>query len=305
VGKRPLSSPAAALALGALLLTPCSRTAGQDDAAEPASTGRPALDVSDAGVLVGGLWGRSASGRSLFGEAGATALGLRSAGKGSWLGLWDARLAGVAGTAAMASPAPTLVGWRGQAQGELGHRFRPGLAWSPYLGAHGLLRLRWLKSSTGGPRRLNQMPGTSGLTGAGALRLGTGISYLDGSRSLLLLVFLQGARRPTDVVAEETFAEVGAAARLDLGDRLAASLEASLGWSGPRRDRALRSSDRTRHEEIDAAIRIGPWRATWIALEGRASRDEDRLAYAGGRTYRTVSEPDLEMGLAIGAWVWR
>jgi hypothetical protein len=131
-----------------------------------------------------------------------------------------------------------------------------------------------------------------------------GASFLDGTRSLLLVAFAQVARRPTSSSPEVTFAEGGIAGRLDVGSRLTASLEASLGVAGVHHDRALGSSDQPTHLELDAEIRVRWWRAAWIGLDASASRDVDRIVYAAGRTYRTRSMPDLRLGFALGVWVW-
>jgi hypothetical protein len=292
------------VAAGALV-SAMGSLAAADEGPGAAEDRGPAFDARSVGLFTGVEVRTGQAGNSGVGQVGAEALGLRSLDGGGWLARWDAMAEGRGGYLAQGGPAPLLLGWQGRLDGELGRRLVPAASWSPYLGVQGLLQLQWLQPRGGATPTRNEMDFAEGGSGAGDVRLVLGGAYLDGSRSLVLAAFAQAARRPTGASAGELFTDGGLEARFDLGSRFSASLAASRGVAGAIHDRALGERHTTTHEQLDATLRLGLWRAAWFGLEGRASRDAYRISYSGGRTYRTADPPSLTLGLVLGSWLWR
>jgi hypothetical protein len=240
-------------------------------------------------------------GNAVLGELGARTFDFRTVRRGEWMLQWDAFLAGEGGFLKNAGPLTVLLGGRGRADGEVGYRFAPSAAWSPYVGARGRFDARWLRHPWLSRSNANDMDGVSGLNVIGAMRLGLGASCLDGPHSLLVVAFVQEALRPTSTRSDVAFVEAGVEVRYDWSRALTAAVEASWGRADATRNRALDFTDQTTHKEVSAAVKAGVYRGVWIGAGASAARDTDRVAYSGGgRVYDTADAPSLTVGISFG-----
>ncbi len=268
---------------------------------------RPFEVVARGPVLQASL-GMSRAGYRLFGDLGMETVGLRAFGA-HWLVAWDLGASFTVGVLANREPYRALYGFRAASFIEPTYRFLTG-AVSPVLSA----RLGADMSIVGTPGvslgelgDVNDMDGVGGVSARGLARFGGGASFLDRTRSLLLVAFFQEALRSHGQNADgAAFSEVGAMARFDWTWGLSVALEGTAGTTVIFDDPALgRTWRKTRFGASGWARKIFA-NGMWLGLFASLSRETDHVTYeATGNVFEPSGPADVTLGAAFGVSLWR
>jgi hypothetical protein len=266
-------------------------------------------DVSLSPVLTAGL-GLGLIGDDLVSELGAQTLCLRALDDDRWLVQWEATAAFRAGILANTYPFAPFLGGSAHGFVELGHRFSPASAWSPYLAgrlAANFQLMSHLSRGLGELNTLNTSDGFGGLTLDGALRVAGGVSYLGAGRSLLLTAFVQEALvAPGQVLAGLAITEFGLGARFDLERSFTVSLEALAGLTPVMVGPAQQTTDQKVRLGVSGTLRKSFGETFWMGVSASYARDSDHLVYPlAGTAYDTVHPGNTSVTLAFGLALWR
>jgi hypothetical protein len=268
----------------------------------------PGFDSVARGGIFDTAIGSSMVGDTLMAQLGGQSAGLRQL-HGTWLLQWDVLVAAKGGYLANQNPYLFLLGGHAAAWAEGGARFTPSRAWSPYGG----LRLGNEAQIMGHPgaalsdlETSNAVDGVGGVSERAFFRLDAGVSFLDRSRSLLLVLFAQEAlRAPTLHAAAQAFTELGFGARFDLSRSLFASLEGVWGVT-PKRTTPPGLTDRSTHLGVSATFRKIFRNGMWIGLSASLDRDSDHLRYTEtGAAFDTANAPTFAFALLYGFPLWK
>ena len=277
----------------------------------------PYHDSSLSPVLTGGL-GLGPIGDDLVGELGGRALGLATVGR-RWLLQWDGLVAFRGGVLASTNPFASFFGGTGHGFAELGHRFQPEGSWSGYLGARLAANLQVMAHpgvALSLLSTLNNSDGFGGVTLDGAVRIAGGVSLIDGgvsriedTRSLLLVVFLQEALiAPGLVTAGAAFTELGLGARFDLVRSFTGSLEVLVGSTPALTNQALQLTDETIRVQVGGELRKTFGNGVWLGVAVSYTRDSDHLVYTapgGTRAYDSAHPGMLAATISLGVALGR
>lgn len=292
---------AATLLLGALGLLPRSALADDPDARSTAATAVPEFASSFSGIDTAIDLRSSRTGYGALGELGVRWLGTRSLSQRRWVARWELVASAQGGVPGSVLTVVPIIGGRALLDGELGYRLQASRSWSPLVEMRAAGDLEWLAATSAHYSAFSDLTGTNPLSAAGQLRAGLGASYLDASRSLSVVGFVQAAVRPTALHPRGLpFTEGGLALRLDLARSFTMRVDASWG-TALSRDTPLRSTDRTTHVELGLGVSKWLTRRLWLGLDATAARDADRVEYVASVTsYSTVAVPDLKLALSVG-----
>jgi hypothetical protein len=306
-----LASLLGAATAGAQASQPPEPTPVTAEVALPSGTAAPEAfaDVGLSPVLTAGL-GLGLIGDDLVGELGAQTLCLQALDEASWLLQWDALAAFRTGVLANTYPYALFVGGAGRGFVELGHRFSPASAWSPYLGGRLAASLAVMGSpghSLGALDTLNNNDGFGGVNVDGALRVAGGFSYLRGGTSFLVSAFAQEALvAPGLVTAGLALTEFGVSLRLDLQRSFTLSVEALAGFTPVIANPALQLTDQKIRLGVSGTLRKAFGEVFWMGLSGSYTRDSDHLVYPqAGASYDTVHPGTTTVTLTLGLTLWR
>ena len=256
------------------------------------------------GAVVAVSIGTSAVGDTLMGELGGESTAIRTLQDQTYLLRWDTWLSAKGGELANQHPYFTLLGGRTHADVEFGRRFSWTPRWSLYAGGGASLDLGLLAATSLGLGSLdtaNAMDGVGGLTARGALRVEGGGSWIDGRRSLLLVVFVEeSARNGGTRLPGIALTSIGVSARFDIANRLFLACEASWGRSLTASDAVRGLSDRTMHESLSLSIRKIFERGMWLGAALSLAVDKDHTVYTQGMTYDTSDAPSFGLLVTFG-----
>ena len=271
--------------------------------AEESSVDADYRDQSRSAVLTAGI-GSGAIGDDLIGELGLQGLGLRSFSR-KWLLEWDALIAARIGGLGNEHPYTLFLGLGGRGNAELGYRLRPANRWSGYFGARVAAELNAMDRPDLGSTQLateNSSDGFGGLTANGLLRIDGGISFLEATRSLRVVAFIQERLRAPGVVTPgAAFTEGGLGARVDLARNLTAWLEGTIGTTPAALNAALRIKDQTIDMKIGGEVRKWFASGLWIGLAVSYLVENNHLVYLDHRnTYDSVDPPNFAVTASVG-----
>jgi hypothetical protein len=289
----------------AFLASALLAVASQANAQEPPP---PRFEVVARGPVVSASLGMSRAGYRLFGDLGVQTVGLRSFGP-HWLLAWDLGASFTVGALANVEPYRALYGARASAFIEPTYRFLDGGV-SPVVSARlsaGASLLGTPGITLGELGDVNDMDGVGGVTARGSARIGAGASFLDRSRSLLLVAFFQESLRSHGQNSDgAAFSEVGGMARFDWTWGLSAALEATAGTTLLFDDPALGRTWRTTRLGLAGDARKIFANGMWLGLFVSVSRETDHVTYvASGTTFEPAGPADFTMGAAFGVSLWR
>ncbi len=260
------------------------------------------------GVFDTGI-GTSRVGDTLMAELGGESLGLRAFSHGRWLLQWDVLAAARAGWLASEHPFLFLAGAHTLAWLEGGVRILPPKHWSPYLGA----RLGGDVTLMGHPGlassdfdTINDVGGAGGVVARGLVRVAAGASFLDRTRSLLLVAFAQEAMQARQVATPGlAFTQLGVGARFDLAESVVAEVEGSWGVTADSTDALRGISDQTSRMGVAAAFRKIFHNGMWLGVSTSLERDGDAVTYPGGANFQTTGAPRFAFTLLYGVSLGR
>lgn len=276
-------------------------------AASTAAAEEPGLEVATRGPTVQAEVGMSRAGYRLMADLGGETAGLRTIGS-HWLFAWDLLGAARLGVLANTEPYLFLFGARLSALAEPSYRFLTDTL-SPVLSARlqGDGSFLWPVATPGRDlMTLNDMDGVGGVVGRGRGRLGAGLSYLEGGRSLLLTGFGEETMATHGQnKSGEAFTGGGVAARFDWSWGLSATLEVGGATTIAAHDDALdRTASTTRLSAAGGARKIFD-SGVWLGLESSIQRDTEHVRYEATGTDFDVAPPaDFRLGLALGVSLW-
>jgi hypothetical protein len=268
---------------------------------ETLATSLPEFSSSFGGFATGVDLRSGRTGYGALGEMGVRWLGERSLWERRWIARWDLAVSAQGGVSESVLPDAPLFGGRALLEGELGYRLQAPSAWSALVVVHAAGDIGWLQATSARGAAQSDSNGIEPFSAGGKLRAGFGVSYLDASRSLSLVAFLQEALRPTALSPRGLpFTEGGVELRLDLARSLSLRVDASMG-TALSHDAPLSSTDRTDHVELGVGVSKWLTRRLWIGLDATAARDTDRVGYAASHTtYSTSGVPDVTLGISAG-----
>lgn len=266
------------------------------------------FEVVARGPVVQASIGMSRAGYRLFGDLGMETVGMRTFGR-RWILGWDLGAMFSAGAIANREPYSGLVGLKTQAMIEPVYRLMTS-EWSPVLGARlgADASVRWKPGlSLDDLRTVNDLDGVGGVTARGLVRLGAGASFLDRTRSLLVLAFVQEAFQSHGLNADGTaFTDVGAALRFDWTWGLSLAVEASAGTTLVLDDPALQRSYRTSRLGVGGNARKVFDNGMWLGLFVSLAHATDHVTYeATGTRFDPAGPADFTLGAAFGVSLWR
>lgn len=264
------------------------------------------------GAIVDGEFGTTPVGDVLMGEIGGQALGLITSHDGEFVHQWQGLVTFKAGELATTRPFTTLIGAHGRAMWETGYRVQPQHAWSPYVGVRLGGDLQILVPPGDGLaqlRLINNTDGVGDLNLNGLLRVAVGASYLGGSKSLIVDLFLQGYGRIAEINTPNAgFLDVGVAARFDVAHQWALSLEGLWGTTSSRANAALGLTDVTTHFRVAFDGRKVFDNGMWLGAAVLYDSERDSLGNSLV-TYDTRSAPTTDVtlvyGFPLGRQIWR
>jgi len=268
-----------------------------------------AFDSVAAGATVDAAVGVGPFGDTLMFEVGGESEGLRSYGHQRWLLQWDVLVAARAGWIADQYPFLSVAGAHTLGWTAFGVRLDPTKRWTPYLGArlggdalimgHPGLSIRALDT-------VGSVDGAAGIVATGIGRIEAGASFLNRSRSLLLVGFVQESLHAAEVNTPRlAFTEGGLALRYDIERGLVAELEAALGATASRTNAALGFTDQTIHGEVAAGVRKIFRNGMWMGASALLERYGDHVVYEHGASYATADPFIYGLSLSFGMPLWR
>ena len=258
--------------------------------------------------FTGGVEARAA-GDDLVGELGARLFGLRALDR-TWIQSFDASLGFRGGVLANQHPYSEFFGGRAVADFELGYRFSPANAWSPFVSGRANASLMVM----GHPglafsdlNTVNSSDGFGGITLDGNARISGGVSLLDGGHSLLLTAFVQEAVRAPRVIAPGiAFTEFGLSMRSDGRRLFVIALEALGGFGFTQTNTALEYTEQSFHLEVSGWLRKMFAGGFWFGLGISYGRDSHHQLYTQTKTaFDTADAPVFSAMLAVGFAPWR
>jgi hypothetical protein len=285
------------LALGA--------TAGWAEEAEVAAPDAPPAyrQVDTSAVLNAGI-GAGLIGDFIVGELGLESRGLRTLDT-ALLIQWDALLAVRMGELANSRPYTFFAGGTGRGAVELGRRFAPHSAWSPYLGVRLAAQLQALAPpgvSGGDLDTINNSDGFGGLLLQGSLRGTGGLSYLTARHSLLVVGFIQERLRAAQTVAPSAaFTDFGLSLRFDIAGSWTLFVEGAVGVTRAVYSPPLRLTDQTTEAFANGGFRKWFQNGLWLGLQIGYGRELHHVIYLESQTeYGSVGPPNFTATASFG-----
>lgn len=271
----------------------------------------PALAIESAvqGAVVDASLGSSTAGDSLTGEFGGEWAGIKSDNPGRWLVDWDL-LAALRTGILVNQPQPVaLLGGHLAAWGRIGLRTTITNPWSPYVGARlggDLLLVAQTGVSPSALNTVNNADGVAGVVATGVVGIELGVSMLDPSRSLRIVVILQESLHAQQTYTPGfAFTDLGLGARFDVADSLTTLLEVVVGAAPARTNPALGYSDQTFHGRVEFGLRNIFANGMWLGVALVAERYADHITYTPGSSYTTGDAFTLGIEISFGFPLWR
>jgi hypothetical protein len=257
------------------------------------------------GGLIAGSFGTSAVGDAILGDLGAEYIGIRSFRDRSLLLQWDALLAARGGILGNEHPYMPLAGAHERGNAELGYRFLPQHAWSPYAGARIDTELTVLTKPGVPISRLNEYnnsDGVGGLTATGDGRVAAGSSWLTSQYSLLIEGFFQEALRAPELNASGiSFSEGGFALRFDIARRFTVAVDGFSGSAPGTSNSALGYHEQTVHEQVDGWLRYTFGNRLWLGASFSLAQETHHVVYSpSGLTFDSADAPMIQGTIFFG-----
>lgn len=270
---------------------------------------QPRVDNWIQGAIVHAGFAMAPVGDAIMGDLGGESAGLRSGDDRRWLLRWDVLLAMKGGYLGNQHPFLFMLGMRSLAWVAEGYRFMHASRWSPYAGG----RLGGAMQLLGHPGlasdafdTINSVDGVGGVVGEATGRVEAGVSFLDDTRSLLLLAFMQEQlQAPRTNTPGLAFTQGGLGARFDLTRSVIAELEGVWGVTANRTDALRGITDQTTRIGVSGTVRKIFGDRIWLGATVLWMRDTDSLAYTNGLTYGTANPATLDMEIFFGVALWR
>jgi len=269
----------------------------------------PRVDNGIQGAVVHAGFAMTPVGDAIMGDLGGESAGLRSGDDRRWLLRWDVLLAMKGGPLGNQHPYLFLLGVRSLAWVAEGYRFMHASGWSPYAGGRlgGSLQLMGHPGLAGSDfDTINSVDGVGGVVAGATLRAEAGVSFIDDTRSLLLLAFLQEElQAPRTNTPGLAFTQGGLGARFDVTRSVIAELEGVWGVTANRTDALRGITDQTARIGVSGTFRKIFGNGMWLGATVLWMRDTDSVAYTNGLTYGTANAPTLDMEIFFGVALWR